>query len=171
MPCATVPRASAVFGVKLLWKLTGGRPMKHIRTEFTDVVVGRQVNSYMDRNGKFWMAYSAWDWGRMRMDGTQIMDALGNRKPQPEGRSMPSGGGAGGSGTTVFVGTGGGGGPLPLPAPPAYPGALTIATVEYPDGTRKKEIVQAAPFQALMAEGLAMLDAAVYPDVSLPDDS
>lgn len=161
--------------LKWLWKLTGGRPMKFIRHEFVDVVIDRPVNSYMDRNGKFWMAYTEWDWDRMRMDGEQIMDALGgrNKKQEPEWVKPGGGGGGGGSMFITIYGAGGGGGVAGGGGPGIQQeyGGLTFATVVQPDGSSRKEVVAAAPFQALLAEGLAMLDAAVYPDVSLPDDN
>lgn len=165
--------------LKWLWKLTGGRPMKFIRYEFVDVVIDRPVNSYMDRNGKFWMAYTKWDWDRMHMDGKQIMDALGgrNKKSEPEPTGYGGGGGGGGGGGSVLVtvyGVAGGPGGFVGGGGPGIQqeyGGLTFATVVQPDGSSRKEVVAAAPFQALLAEGLAMLDAAVYPDVSLPDDN
>lgn len=61
-----------------LWKLTGGRPMRFIRSNFMDVVSGAMVNDYMDRNGKFWMAENRWAILRVPLRGDQIMDALQN---------------------------------------------------------------------------------------------
>lgn len=46
----------------------------------------------------------------------------------------------------------------------------TIATVVSPDGTSRKEWVPAKPFMEMMAEAMAMLDAARHPDVSSGDE-
>lgn len=150
--------------LKWLWKLTGGRPMKFIRTEFTDAVVGRNVNSYMDRNGKFWWAFTAWDWDRMRMDGHQIMAALGGRSPAPEPTAQSKSAGA------SYMGGAGGAGVVTVKHIHDASANLTLATVVNSDGTSQKEWVDAGLFQEMMAEVAALLDAPVYPDVSLPDD-
>lgn len=59
-----------------LWKLTGGRPMRFIRDEFYDHIVDRDVNSYMDKHGRYWFAFSPWSWNRLRMRGEQILATL-----------------------------------------------------------------------------------------------
>jgi hypothetical protein len=66
--------------MKWLWKLTGGRPMIFIRFQFTDIVVGMPVNSYMDRLGRYWLANHSWSLFRVRMSGSQIIDALTKAK-------------------------------------------------------------------------------------------
>ena len=45
---------------RLLWKLTGGRPMTYIESLFVDVGTGAAVNLYADRLGRHWMATSRW---------------------------------------------------------------------------------------------------------------
>lgn len=48
-----------------LAKLTGGRPMKLIGFEFTDVVVNRPVFSWRDRMGRCWLAHGPWSLFRL----------------------------------------------------------------------------------------------------------
>lgn len=97
----------------MIRKLMLGFPMKQIRHEFDDHVVGMPVYSFMDRNGKFWLAHSRWDFMRVKMTGSQIMAALTKEK-KPEWSPPPhpsgSGGGGGGSFMRAVVHGGGAGG-------------------------------------------------------------
>jgi hypothetical protein len=45
---------------RLLWKLTGGRPMVWIESLFVDYISGRTVSLYADRLGRRWMAEGRW---------------------------------------------------------------------------------------------------------------
>jgi hypothetical protein len=74
----------------LLWQLTGGRPMRFIRDEFYDHIVGRDVNSYMDKFGRYWFAFSPWSWNRLRMRGEQILAALHKEDQDFETLDSPS---------------------------------------------------------------------------------
>lgn len=65
---------------KWLWKLTGGRPMKFIRAEFFDHIVSQDVNSYMDKHGRYWFAFTPWTWNRLRMRGDQVLATLHREK-------------------------------------------------------------------------------------------
>lgn len=55
--------------LSMFYKITGGRPMKTIdECRFVDVVVGRPVGLYEDcRNGDRYLAFSAWDLGRVKV--------------------------------------------------------------------------------------------------------
>jgi hypothetical protein len=43
-----------------VWRLTGGRPMRYMRSAFTDIVSGEAVNFYEDRLGRVWLATGPW---------------------------------------------------------------------------------------------------------------
>ena len=47
---------------RLISKLLGGRPMRYIQYEFTDVVDGSPVNLYEDKFGRLWHATNKWAW-------------------------------------------------------------------------------------------------------------
>jgi hypothetical protein len=44
----------------LLNRILGGRPMKYQGCMFIDCVSGLEVNHYIDRLGRHWLANSAW---------------------------------------------------------------------------------------------------------------
>jgi hypothetical protein len=96
--------------MKWLWKLTGGRPMIFIRFQFTDIVVGMPVNSYMDRLGRYWLANHSWSLFRVRMSGSQIIDVLTKAKRDDPTTAdgfidvtvIGGGGGAGRPGSTAY---------------------------------------------------------------------
>lgn len=46
--------------MKLLYKLTGGRPMVRERFAFTDIVSGDKIYHFTDRLGRRWIATSPW---------------------------------------------------------------------------------------------------------------
>jgi len=50
----------------LIFKITGGRPMIFISSNFVDKVSGLMVNDYQDRFGRLWMANSKWSIFRVR---------------------------------------------------------------------------------------------------------
>jgi hypothetical protein len=50
----------------ILAKLLGGRPMRLVRYAFTDVISGEQVNFYLDRLGRPWLATSPWSLFRVK---------------------------------------------------------------------------------------------------------
>lgn len=51
---------------RLFYKLTGGRPMKRLGYDFTDVVTGEEVCYYLDAFGREWLATSPWSGFRMK---------------------------------------------------------------------------------------------------------
>ncbi len=51
--------------MKLLWKLTGGRPMRREGFAFTDKVSRISVSYWTDRLGRRWMAEGAWSFFRV----------------------------------------------------------------------------------------------------------
>lgn len=53
--------------MKLLWYLTGGRPMIYLKSLFIDNVSHRIVNLYRDRLDRKWMAEHPWGTFRIRM--------------------------------------------------------------------------------------------------------
>lgn len=63
--------------MKLLAKLTGGRPMRYEGYAFTDRVAGYAVNYYTDRLGREWLAENAWSLFRVPMPvPKKVRDAL-----------------------------------------------------------------------------------------------
>ena len=46
--------------MRWLWWLTGGRPMRYVRPAFWDSVGKVQVNVYVDRMGRKWLAVHLW---------------------------------------------------------------------------------------------------------------
>jgi len=46
--------------LKIIYYLTGGRPMKFVDDLFMDVVTGYFVDLYKDRRGRYWMAHGPW---------------------------------------------------------------------------------------------------------------
>lgn len=50
----------------LFYRLTGGRPMKHLGFAFTDVISGKPVSYWRDKFGREWMAVGAWSLFRVR---------------------------------------------------------------------------------------------------------
>lgn len=48
------------FLKKCMYRITGGRPMEHIRWEFTDDVLAAHVYLWIDGNGRFWLATNRW---------------------------------------------------------------------------------------------------------------
>jgi hypothetical protein len=59
-------RRAPIGLVKLLTKLTGGRPMRRLGYAFTDKVSGESVDFYRDLLGRDWMATGAWSLFRVR---------------------------------------------------------------------------------------------------------
>lgn len=48
-----------------VWRLTGGRPMRYMRSSFTDIISGEAVSFYEDRLGRIWLATGPWAWFRV----------------------------------------------------------------------------------------------------------
>lgn len=53
--------------MRLLWWLTGGRPMRFVGTAFVDAVSRRPVGMYKDRLGRLWLAEGGWSLFRVRV--------------------------------------------------------------------------------------------------------
>ena len=72
MPCKPQFEWSALLTIYwwtfAFFKVTGGRPMmKSSEVGFRDIVSGKQVEYYIDRFGRKWMADSGpWTWFRVR---------------------------------------------------------------------------------------------------------
>lgn len=57
--------------LKLLYNLTGGRPMRAIDdNRFTDVVDGKRVGLYEDKFGRTYLANHGWSWFRVGINST-----------------------------------------------------------------------------------------------------
>ncbi len=52
-----------------LWRLTGGRPMKHEGTAFFDRIGQRNVHFFIDKFGRRWLAEHRWAQFRVRKYG------------------------------------------------------------------------------------------------------
>ena len=52
-------------------RILGGRPMKMLGYNFTDVVSGKQVNNYVDTMGRHWLANGKWSWFRVARNRTR----------------------------------------------------------------------------------------------------
>ena len=52
----------------LLPSILGGRPMTFVQYRFTDVVVHKPVNLYVDHKGRRWLAFSKWSIFRVRRE-------------------------------------------------------------------------------------------------------
>jgi len=57
---------------KWIPKLIGGRPMRRLRYLFTDEVDNQDVNAYIDKNGRYWMANNRWGWFRVEINEGQF---------------------------------------------------------------------------------------------------
>lgn len=51
--------------MKLLYFITGGRPMKFVEYCLWDGVAGKPVHLYEDKFGRRWMAFGRWSWFRV----------------------------------------------------------------------------------------------------------
>lgn len=51
--------------IKRFWHWLRSYPMFFLWSEFTDVVVNKPVNLYVDRHGRLWMAHHRWAWFRV----------------------------------------------------------------------------------------------------------
>jgi hypothetical protein len=49
----------------MLWRLTGGRPMRREGYAFTDQVTGKGVLYFRDRLGRKWLAEGPWSFFRV----------------------------------------------------------------------------------------------------------
>lgn len=58
---------------KILYTLTGGRPMTCIEYYFDDRKAKRPVYRYQDRLGRYWMAHSKW--AKHRVESTNTSPA------------------------------------------------------------------------------------------------
>ena len=66
-----------IFSVFITWSnkpdwwtrrwFTGGRPMQRIGHAFTDNVSGKEVDYYVDKFGRFWMAEGPWSLFRVKI--------------------------------------------------------------------------------------------------------
>jgi len=54
--------------MKILFKVTGGRPMRRVETLFIDVVSGESVGLYVDSFGRHWMATNSWGMFRVKKE-------------------------------------------------------------------------------------------------------
>jgi hypothetical protein len=57
--------------MKLLWKITGGRPMRLSHSAFYAHVSRRMVMTYLDRLGRRWLATGKWGLVRVRLTDTE----------------------------------------------------------------------------------------------------
>ena len=51
---------------KIFYKLTGGRPMTKLQFEFTDVICGEPVYSFVDKLDRKWLATNKWSLFRVK---------------------------------------------------------------------------------------------------------
>lgn len=82
--------------MKWFWRLTGGRPMKVLFFQFTDVVDGRPVYSCVDRLGRSWLANGKWSLFRVRpLSGAlwadQLRDSISRDDDEPIIETGPHG--------------------------------------------------------------------------------
>lgn len=50
------------------WKLTGGRPMRHVEFRFYDGIGNEAVSLWRDRLGRYWLATQRWSLFRVPTD-------------------------------------------------------------------------------------------------------
>lgn len=55
---------------RLFFKLTGGRPMRHVPSQFMDFDGNKIRELYVDGNGRTWMAEGPWSWKRVGINPT-----------------------------------------------------------------------------------------------------
>ena len=53
--------------LRLLMRITGGRPMERLEYRFRDTITNRPVYYYKDYFGRVWMATGAWSLFRVKL--------------------------------------------------------------------------------------------------------
>jgi hypothetical protein len=54
--------------MKMLFRLTGGRPMRRRGYAFTDVITGRPISYFTDKFERLWLAEGPWSLFRVASD-------------------------------------------------------------------------------------------------------